>query len=242
MSTERIFGTWDCPSAHADQLENLFHALAAQCVGTSNQQNNSGLTQRKHEIISLWELYLRARPKVIAEIGVSQGGSFAAWCVLGEPDATIIGIDRCINDCLPRRGENIHPSIAPQKNHPMSEQGGGIFALAKHQQIVHAINGWSTEESTFSQLKEILGDRKIDWLWTDSSHEASMFAKEFEMYYPLVAEGGVFCTHDIQKSSHPDVTKWQEWTRIKQVMDYSACFEFLGSRIEDSLGIGVLVR
>ncbi len=240
--TDKLYGTWDCPSAHADTLENLFHALAAQCVGTSNQRSNSGLTQRKHEIISLWELYRRAKPKVVVEIGVAQGGTFAGWCALGEPDATIIGIDRCINDCLPRNNENVHPSIAAQKSYPMSEQGGGIFALGKKQQTIRAINGWSTEDATFNQLVNILAGRKIDWLWTDSSHEASMFAKEFEMYWPLVADGGVFCTHDVQKSSHPDVTKWREWERIKQVMDYSACFEFLGSRIEDSLGIGVLVR
>ncbi len=242
MSTEKIYGSWDSPSANADELESLFHALAAQCVGTSNQRNNSGLTQRKHEIISLWELYLRAKPKVVVEIGVSQGGTFAAWCHLGDPFATIIGIDRCINDCLPRRGENVHPSIAPQKSHPMSDQGGGIFALGKGGQTIHAINGWSTEDSTFSQLKEILGDRKIDWLWTDSSHEEKMFAKEFEMYFPLVAEGGVFCTHDVQYSSHPDVTKWAEWERIKMNAEYSACFEFRGSRTDESFGIGTLIK
>ncbi len=242
MSTERIYGTWENPSANADALENLFHSLAAQGVGTLNQRNNSGLTQRKPEIIALWELYLRARPKVVVEIGVAQGGSFAAWCVLGQPDATIIGIDRDCNDCLPRRGENVHPSIAPQKSHPMSNQGGGIFALGKHQQMIHAINGWSTDESTISQLKELLGDRKIDWLWTDSSHDESMFAKEFEMYYPLVVEGGVFCTHDIQYSSHPDVSKWAEWERLKLNSDYSAMFEFRGSPSDESLGIGVLIK
>jgi hypothetical protein len=52
----------------------------------------------------------------------------------------------------------------------------------------------------------------------------------------------VFATHDIQPSQHPDCNKSEAWKLIKQMAGYSACFEFLGSRDDDSLGIGVLIR
>lgn len=243
MSIDKIFGSWNKPptvGSH-DELSQLWHKLAGQHEGTPQQQNNSGLTQRRSEIVPLWELYLRARPKVVVEIGVAQGGTWAAWCYLGQHDATIIGIDRCVDDCRPRNGDPCHYDIAPPTN-MSTMQGGGMHAHKKGNQRIVAINGWSTEESTLNQLNNVLDGRKIDWLWCDSSHQEEKFRVEFPMYFPLVAEGGVYCTHDVQESSHPDVTKWKEWRKIKASFDYSACFEFLGGKDADSYGIGVIIK
>lgn len=189
----------------------------------------------------LWELFERSKPKVVVEIGVAQGGTFAGWCVLAPDDALLIGIDRDLNDARPRPNEPVHPSIY---NGPLrdSERGGGIYSLRQRSQTVRGISGWSTEEKTFSQLMDILDGRKIDFLFCDSSHERSMFRKEFDMYFPLVAEGGIYATHDVQKSSHPDVTKWQEWEVVKATAEYSACYEYLGGRNDDSYGLGCLLK
>lgn len=244
MSTERIFGSWESLPSHgkADDIAHAWHALAAQHVGTPIQKLNSGLSQRRHEWTMLMDLYRRAQPKVVLEIGCAQGGTAAGWCMFGQPDALIIMVDRDTNDIRPRPNEPVHPSVATQKMWPMTESGGGAHALRKHNQTVHPISGWSYEDSTFNRVKAILGSKKVDWMFTDSSHEQSMFADEFKLYWPLVEEGGVYCTHDIQFSSHPSVTKWKEWERIKKEEEYSACFEFLSSRADDSLGIGVLIK
>lgn len=245
MSTEPIFGSWNEMPAHADQLSVLWHHLAAQNVDTPKFQPNSGLSQRRHEITMLWHLYERQKPRVVVEVGVAQGGTFASWCILGRPDATIIGIDRDPNDCRPRPGDQVHPEVV----HPMdararkiSRDGGGMYALGRHSQRIHAITGWSYSESTLEELRLLLSGRKIDFLFHDASHSAGMFAKDFPLYWPLIAEGGVFAAQDIQQSRVPECNKRDEWERILSDENYSAVMEFRGSRHDDSMGIGVLIK
>lgn len=245
MSTESLFGTWDKARVRGDYLfdkfQGMWHTLACQNAGKPEFQANSGLTQRKHEIIMLWTLVHFQRPQVVVEVGTAQGGSFASFCELAAPDATLISIDRCINDCRPRPGEPVHPSVY---NGPlrMSEQGGGVYSLGKKGQRVYGINGWSHEKSTQDRLEEILAGRKIDFLFNDGSHSKEMFADDFRWMWPLVAEGGIFATHDIHHSKAEGCDKRVEWERIIAEETYSAMYEFRPAYSEDSLGIGVLIR
>lgn len=245
MSTESIYGGWDFQRKGLNDLDAklqwLWSALAAQNVGTADFVPNFGLTQRKNEIIELWKLFVLQQPKVVLEIGTAQGGSFAGWCVLAPDDCTLISIDRCINDARPRPGEPVHPSI--YNGHLlMAEQGGGVYHHRQRQQRVHAINGWSHDASTLSHLNNILGDRKIDFLFHDASHHHEDFHRDFETYWPLVTEGGILASHDICPCSDPKSNKAPEWDRIRNEEDYSALYEWRGSRNENSLGIGVIVK
>lgn len=240
--TDNIFGSWSTPSPHADELELLFHKLAAQHVGTPQFQPNLGLSQRKAEIISLWELYRRMKPRVVLECGVAQGASFCAWCQLGRDDALIIGVDRSTNDARPRPGENIHPSLAPGTGYPMTEFGGGMHALKKGRQTIVPINGWTTDQRVKNELASVLAGRTIDFCFHDASHDEATFRLDFQWLWPLISDGGCLAIHDTMPSAHPDVTKSIEWERIKREEDYSACFEFRGSRTDDSLGIGMLLK
>lgn len=241
MSTERIFGTWDQPPKQPDEISLLWHKLAAQNVGKPDFMPNSGLSQRRAEITMLWTLFARMKPQVIVEVGVAQGGTFASWCQLAPDDAVIIAVDRCLDDCRPRPGDPVHPGISIRSD-LSSSNGGGIYHLGKAGQTIIGVNGWTTEQSTKDKLIAALNGRKIDFLFHDASHERSMFIQDFEWMYPLVADGGVFATHDIQQSQHPECNKSEAWKTIKLMADYSACFEFLGSRNDDSLGIGVLIK
>lgn len=242
MSTERTFGQWDAPPPYKDVPGDLWNWLAAQNVGKSDFQPNSGLSQRRHEITMLWHLYQRARPKIVVEIGVAQGGTFASWCFMGEPDALVIGIDRCVNDCRPRAGEQVSPRIVHRTINQMTDGGGGMYALGRNNQRIIPINGWSADTHVLDTLEKTLAGRKIDWLSHDASHSAELFAKDFSIYWPMVADGGVFCAHDIQESKVPDCDKSVEWERIKREEDYSAMYEFKSGRGEDSMGWGVLIR
>lgn len=243
MSLDRLFGTWDLlpTNGNKDDLAQLWHWLAAQQVGTPYQQLNSGLSQRRGEITMLWELYQRARPKVVLEIGVAQGGTFASWCYLGEPDALIIGIDRDPNDCRPRHNEPIHSMLSIPKEHKTTDQGGGMMHLARHQQRVVPIRGWSHSPSVLEELKITLGDKKIDWLFHDASHSADMARRDYELYRPFMAEGSVMAFHDIQESQVPECNKSEWWKEVRANGDYSALMEFRGPKSDDSMGIGVLI-
>lgn len=244
MSTEKIFGTWDLlpETGFKDEITESWHWLACQNVGTPYFQANSGLTQRRGEFTMLLDLYRRARPQVVLEVGTAQGGSLAAFCLHGRPDATIISIDRDVNDCRPRHNEPVHQMLSIPKEHKSTSQGGGMLHLARHQQRVIPINGWTTSAHVKEELNIVLQGRKIDWCWNDASHSKELFAQDFQWLWPLVAEGGVLCSHDIMPSADPNCDKGVEWERIKREETYSAVFEFRGSRSDDSMGIGALIK
>lgn len=240
MSTENIYGGWSTAAEEqeGDALHNLWMKLAAQ-PGSPN----FGLSQRKNEIIPLWELYCRQTPRVVLEIGVAQGGTFASWCQLGRDDAAIIGIDRDTNDCRPRPGDPGNPGINdPTIELRMTSNGGGMHDLARFGQIVRPINGWSHEPRVMEELLRVLDGRKIGFLFHDASHSAEMFARDFELYWPLVAEGGMFACHDINRSENPECNKKQAWDYILRTTKYSARYEFLPHYETTEMGIGVLIK
>lgn len=245
MSTEKIFGGWDGTpvTGASDELSRLWHELAAQNVGTDHQVNNCGLSQRRAEITSLWELYRRARPKVVLEVGVAQGGTWASWCHLGQPDALLIGIDRDVNDCRPRKGEPVSQFLAkPHLQGKMTSQGGGMYAYARDNQVVVPISGWTTDPMVQASLTALLAGRTIDFCFHDASHYWEDFHKDFVWLWPLISEGGIFASHDISPCSDPKSNKAPEWERIKREETYSALMEFRGSATDESYGIGVLIK
>jgi cephalosporin hydroxylase len=243
MSTSRIFGTLDDlpEDGTVDRFIHLFHKLAPQNVGTPNQVNNFGLTQRIHEIIPLWELYVRMQPRIVLEVGTAQGGSFASWCHLGRNGSTIIAIDRSLDDSRPRPGESVDKMFfngTPR----MYSQGGGIKSLAQRGQTVIGINGWTHDPAVQEELKRVLNHRKIDWVFHDASHSARMYEEDVEWMWPLLDKGGVWASHDIMPSSHPDCNKSEYHQVMRDTFDYSAMYEFRGSRSDDSMGIAAFIR
>lgn len=236
MSTENIYGGWSTEPEATKDLHGLWMSLAAQ-----EGSPNFGLTQRRNEITELWQLYARQQPKVVVEIGVAQGGTFAGWCALGHWGTTIIGIDRDTNDCRPRPGEPAN-AFFEGKQLAMTGAGGGLYHLARARQTVHAINGWTHEPKVMARLLEILDGRKIDFLFHDASHSAEMFAEDYRLYWPLIAEGGVFAAHDINHSADPKCNKRETWRAIKETATYSACYEYLPHWSVTEIGIGVLIK
>lgn len=246
MSTERLYGSRNEPlpdlRGHFQFIDNLWHVLAAQNEGTADYMPNNMLCQRKNEFLELAQLVARQRPRVVAEIGVAQAATLAAWMRLSHPNAKFICIDRDVNDALPRPGEPVHPSIYNGPIRGMTEQGGGVYHLVLPGQTLHVINGWTYEPGAKEKFLNALGDDKIDLLFHDASHQAEMFAEDFKWMWPLVAEGGMLCSHDIQPSSVPNITKSIEWERIKREETYSAVYEWRGGTGSDSFGLGCLIK
>ena len=50
---------------------------------------------------------------------------------------------------------------------------------------------------TLERVQRILGDRKLDFLFIDADHTYEGVKRDFEMYSPLVREGGIIAFHDI---------------------------------------------
>jgi predicted O-methyltransferase YrrM len=240
-----LFGDWEHPRMIGDYLsekvQGLFHALAAQSVGTPQFQPNSGMSQKKDQFCMLATLVNFLRPKVIMEVGVAQGGTLAAWCQLAPPDATIIALDKDLNDCRPRPGDPVHPSIY-NGSLKMTSDGGGIYHLKQKGQTMIGINGWTHDPRVQEEVKTKLNGRTIDFCFHDASHSARMTREDMTWIWPLISPGGVLALHDIQPSAHPDCDKCVAWQEMKDTLDYSARYEFCGSRHDDSMGIGILVK
>jgi predicted O-methyltransferase YrrM len=240
-----LFGTWDIPRMTGDYLsekvESLWHTLAAQSVGTPQFQPNSGLSQKKDQFCLLSTMFHFLQPKVVMEAGVAQGGTLAAWCQLAPPDATIIALDRCLDDCRPRPGDPVHSSIynGPLKS---TTEGGGIHHLKKKGQTMVGVNGWTHDPAVQDKVKHVLNGRTIDFLFHDVSHSARMTREDMVWMWPLVSPGGIMALHDIQPSAHPDCDKSEAWKEMVDTLDYSARYEFCGNRSDDSMGVGILVK
>lgn len=236
MSLDKLYGTWEKPK-DGSVYQWLWSRLAHQ-PGTN--QPNFGLSQRKNEIIELWRLFVALQPKVIVEIGVAQGGTLCSWCQLAPRDATIIAIDRCVDDCRPRPGDPVHPDIynGPLK---MTSQGGGAYHLRQHAQQLHVINGWSYEPQVLQNLQKLLAGRKIDFLYNDASHSAELFHQDWVNYRPYMNDDGVFASHDIAPSADPKCNKREEWLRILREEQYAAVYEWLPHPTLTEMGQGAIL-
>ncbi len=180
--------------------------------------------QVRSEIISLAELVKELKPKTVLEIGTADGGTLFLFSRLADPGAKVISIDL-----------------------PGGEFGGGYpawkISLYKSFflpfQRLYLLRENSHFVSTREQVKGIIGTTPIDFLFIDGDHTYEGVKKDFEMYSPLVKEGGVIAFHDI--ALHPpekncDVRRF--WEEIKK----SDSEEFIENPNQKWAGIGVYRR
>ena len=178
--------------------------------------------QIKEEILELLRILNKIKPKVILEIGTASGGTLFLFTRVASEDATIISID------LP--GGKFGGGYPAWKSHLYK-----AFKLPK--QKMHLIRANSHSKETLEKLKNILGDRKIDFLFIDGDHTYKGVRKDFEMYSPLVRKGGIIAFHDIVDGPTKDVGGVPKfWREIKS----TACKEIIKDRSQGGAGIGVL--
>ena len=162
--------------------------------------------QLEDEFKQLLEIFKNLQPKVILEIGTANGGTLFCFCKLAPEDATIISIDL-----------------------PGGPFGGGypewkipIYqAFAKPGQKLYLLREDSHKQETLEKLKQILNDKQIDFLFIDGDHTYQGVKQDFEMYSPLVKEGGVIAFHDISDIVETDVVKVPKfWKEIKHYFNH----------------------
>lgn len=129
-------------------------------------------------------------PKVVLEIGTAKGGTFYTWCRTLSTATTIISLDL-----------------------PQGEFGGGyserhisLFESFSNDKNLFFVRENSHNESTYEAIQEILETQTdgdvVDFLFIDGDHTYEGVKRDFEMYKPLVRDGGVIALHDIVY--HPD--------------------------------------
>lgn len=179
--------------------------------------------QRKEEIGGLLNILRPTKPRTIMEIGTSQGGTLFLFSRIASEDALLITIDLP----SPPLGAGYLPWRAKLYR---------SFALGK--QEIRLIRSDSHSAHTMSQVLGLLGVRKVDFLFIDGDHSYEGVKRDFEMYSPLVAKGGIVAFHAIVPGRPEDVGGVPRfWSEVKGRFKSR---EFVERADQGCCGIGVL--
>ena len=127
--------------------------------------------QDQVELDSLLKILEDLSPRIVLEIGVFQGGMER------------VVYDRCGGDLFVGIERNSLDSVESKKN--------------LHGVPFVAVPFDSHEQSTLDKVKSTLDGKLVDFLFIDGDHTFKGVSKDFEMYAPLVREGGMIGFHDI---------------------------------------------
>lgn len=180
-----------------------------------------GAIQKVSELATLLRMVKLRKPQTIVEIGSAAGGTFWALAQVAADDALLVSIDIPAGSPIDQRGGKDVYHNRNRDNFPK---------FVKPTQRCVTIDANSQETDTLNRLIDTLGIRKIDLLFIDGDHRYEGVKRDFELYRPLVATGGLIVFHDISKQndSRAQVGKlWRELPGNKQ--------EIVG---HDSWGLG----
>ena len=179
------------------------------------------MIQVTSEIKSLLNTVASIKPKTVLEIGTKNGGTLFLFTKVATQDGQIISID------FP----DGHGGFYPNSRYNFYK----MFAVPPQQ--INLIKGDSHWQSTKDELLQLVGSKKIDFLFIDGDHSFEGVKMDFEMYGPLVRPGGLVAFHDIKPTKE---NNWSGvipfWSTIKG--QYKST-EFLGPE-ENWGGIGVI--
>ncbi|MFQ5906399.1 MAG: class I SAM-dependent methyltransferase [bacterium] len=199
-----------------EEAYRLVHSF--RCMGVDIAPSQVG-----EEIKELLRLLEKLTPRVCLEIGTAKGGTLFLFTMVADPSATLLSIDL-----------------------PCGPFGGGypawkilvLKSLAKESQTIHCIRSDSRSLSTLSDVRRILSGRKVDFLFIDGDHTYEGVKGDFEMYAPLVNEGGMIAFHDIVPHPPDKPCKVDRfWQEIKSRFNY---LEIVKDWKQGWAGIGVL--
>lgn len=185
--------------------------------------NTKNIAQIIPEMAEFLDKLESLRPKVIVEVGSYCCGVLACIAKI-LPDSLFIAIDIGEPETNPDAEANIKTIL-------------NLHILSKHD---------SRDPKTVDDLKKILKGKEIDLLFIDGDHAYETVKTDFEMYSPLVKEGGLIGFHDIKNCEEyrkTGVEVWRFWNEIKskyetEEIKYNNPQEYGGL----SCGIGLILN
>lgn len=193
-------------------------ASSFECLGFSIRP-----LQNRGEIMKLLKIVDRVKPNAVLEIGTANGGTLFLFTRAADHKAKIISID------LPG---GFFSGGYPKWRIPLYR------SFARDEQKIYLIRADSHDVDTLKEIKRILGDCKIDFLFIDGDHSYRGINRDFGMYSPLVKKGGIIAFHDIVPGSEKYVGGVPRfWSKIK---NHHSHLEAVGSWEQGGGGIGIL--
>lgn len=175
------------------------------------------IQQKDSEWQSVIDILSDMEIKAALEIGTFGGGSLYTISQLAQDNAIIASVD-------------LHKTMYKS----VIDKHAAFRALMKDTQIFHTVNADSHLPETLETVKQWFHGKELDFLIIDGDHSDKGAQKDFDMYSPLVREGGLIMFHDIMRAkfSAVDIV----WNKLKTQYEHK---EF----IEDpkgNMGVGVL--
>lgn len=204
--------------------ENLDDVLdtAFQYTGYGRYRSIKPL-QIRVEFEELVEEVVGSNPTTVMEIGTANGGTFYTWCRYLDSASTIISLD------LP--GGNFGGGYTRKKTHFFEE-------FSPNKELVF-VRQDSHDERTLQRVREAVPDSGIDFLFIDGDHTYEGVKQDFEMYSPLVSEGGLIAFHDIVDGPEENVGGvpefWRELKTERETEEIVANWDE-----QDGYGIGLI--
>lgn len=186
--------------------------------------------QVRSELRAMLGMLERTPPRTVLEIGTAFGGTLFLLTRVSSPEATLISVDLPVEDLAvdqPARfgGGN----YAPRKRLYQS--------FARDQQRVVFLSADSHSPRTLAKIRHELSGRELDFLFLDGDHSADGVRRDFEMYAPLVRDGGIIALHDIVDGPGEDVGGVPEFWRSLRHLDTT---ELVEDREQGGYGLGII--
>ena len=186
--------------------------------------------QVRSELRELLRTLEQAPPKAVLEIGTAFGGTLFLLTRVASPDATLVSVDLPMADLSdegsPRFGGG---NYAPRKRLYES--------FARDRQRVVFLPADSHSPHTLARIREELAGQELDFLLIDGDHSAEGVRMDFEMYAPLVRDGGLVAFHDIVDGPEESVGGVPGFWRSLQHLD---TVELVEDRGQGGYGIGIV--
>jgi predicted O-methyltransferase YrrM len=178
-------------------------------------------TQRVDEFAAFLEIVERLRPRRVCELGTYLGGTLWFLAKASDPNAVIVSVD--IDAPLFARTQRAR--------------------LAAPGQRLVSIEGDSHQQAVRGRVSAEFDHQPLDVLFIDGDHTYDGVKQDFEMYSPLVREGGLIAFHDINggpQGSGPlsgEVPRY--WAELR-AQHPGITHELVSRTDEEGYGIGVI--
>lgn len=147
--------------------------------------------QESDEIGALATIVKDQQPSTVVEIGTAHGGTLYIWSRYLNAD-TIVAVDNSL--------------YFKARARLFREFDGNIDYTF--------LNTSSHQQSTAEIISNTVSD-EIDFLFIDGDHRYDGVKQDFELYSPLVSDGGIIAFHDIIEVDKPWMGVPTFWNEIK---------------------------
>jgi predicted O-methyltransferase YrrM len=179
--------------------------------------------QIRAEFERLLHLVAELAPARILEIGSARGGTLFLWTRIATEDAIVISVDQPEGAF----GGSYTRAVLPVYR-----------AFVRARQKIALIRGDSHEPAILRRVEAEAGGQ-LDVLFIDGDHTYEGVQRDFEMYSPLIRNGGVIAFHDIATGPLEAVGGVPRfWRELKT--RYSDVEEIVESWEQGGYGIGLL--